>query len=127
MTAKTIYWTMVGSMFLRLFWLSAFEPKGSRLAILNHPDNFIVHTLPYVVYPSLFILIIIILFTILKKSWAYIAGMIFGLVHLILVLPLVILKLHPGMGPLIVIPACVLMIIFSYLSYKKSVELRQRA
>ena len=118
---------MVGSMFLRLFWLSAFEPKGSRLAILNHPDNFIVHTLPYVVYPSLFILIIIILFTLLKKPWAYLAGMIFGLVHLILVLPLVILKLHPGMGPLVVIPACVLMIIFSYLSYKKSNELRQTA
>ncbi len=127
MTTKTIYWTMVGSMSLRLFWLSAFEPKGSRLAILNNPDNFIVHTLPYVVYPSLFILIIIILFTILKKPWAYIAGMIFGLVHLILVLPLVILKLHPGTGPLIVIPACVLMIIFSYLSYKKSNELRQMA
>jgi hypothetical protein len=127
MTAKTIYWTMVGSMFLRLFWLSAFEPKGSRLAILNHPDNFIVHTLPYVVYPSLFILIIIILFTILKKPWAYMAGMVFGLVHLVLVLPLVILKLHPGMGPLVVIPACVLMIIFSYLSYKKSNEFRQMA
>jgi hypothetical protein len=127
MTTKTIYWTMVGSMALRLFWLSAFEPKGSRLAILNHPDNFIVHTLPYVVYPSLFILIIILLFTLLKKPWAYMAGMIFGLVHLILVLPLVILKLHPGMGPLIVIPACVLMIIFSYLSYKKSNELRQMA
>jgi hypothetical protein len=127
MTTKTIYWTMVGSMALRLFWLSAFEPKGSRLAILNHPDNFIVHTLPYVVYPSLFILIIILLFTLLKKPWAYMAGMIFGLVHLILVLPLVILKLHPGMGPLIVIPACVLMIIFSYLSYKKSNELIQMA
>jgi len=127
MRTRTIYWTMLGSMFLRLFWLSAFEPKGSRLAILNNPDNFIVHTLPYVVYPSLVILIVIILFTILKKPWAYIAGLVFGLVHLVLVSPLVILKLHPGIGPLIVIPACILMIIFSYLSYKKGDEIRQMA
>jgi len=127
MRTKTIYWAMLGSMFLRLFWLSAFEPKGSRLAILNNPDNFIVHTLPYVVYPSLFILIVIILFTILKRPWAYMAGMVFGLVHLVLVLPLVILKLHPGIGPLIVIPACILMIVFSYFSYKKSNEIRQMA
>jgi hypothetical protein len=127
MGMRTIYWTMLGSMFLRLFWLSAFEPKGSRLAILNHPDHFIVQTLPYVVYISLFILIIIILFTILKKPWAYRAGMIFGLVHLILVLPLVFLKLNPGVGPLIVIPTCVLMVIFSHLSYKKSNELRPMA
>ena len=127
MRTRTIYWTMLGSMFLRLFWLSAFEPKGSRLAILNNPDNFIVHTLPYIVYPSLFILMVIILFTILKKPWAYIAGMVFGLVHLVLVLPLVILKLHPGIGPLIVIPACVLMIGFSYMSFKKSNEIRQMA
>ena len=127
MRTRTIYWTMLGSMFLRLFWLSAFEPKGSRLAILNNPDSFIVHTLPYVVYPSLFILIVIILFAILKKTWAYIAGMVFGLVHLVLVLPLVFLRLHPGIGPLIVIPACILMIIFSYFSYKKSNAIRQIA
>ncbi len=127
MRTRTIYWTMLGSMFLRLFWLSAFEPKGSRLAILNNPDSFIVHTLPYVVYPSLFILIVIILFAILKKPWAYIAGMVFGLVHLVLVLPLVFLRLHPGIGPLIVIPACILMIIFSYFSYKKSNAIGQIA
>ena len=119
MRTRTIYYTMLGSMFLRLFWLSVFEPKGSKLAILNNPDSFIVHTLPYVVYPSILILIVIILFTILKKPWAYIAGMVFGLVHLVLVFPLVILKLHPGVGPIIVIPACILMIIFSYLSFKK--------
>jgi hypothetical protein len=119
MRTKTIYYTMLGSMFLRLFWLTVFEPRGSRLAILNNPDSLIVHTLPYVVYPSIFILISIILFAILKKPWAYIAGMVFGLVHLVLVIPLVILKLHPGFGPLIVIPACVLMVVFSYLSFKK--------
>ena len=113
MRTKTIYYTMIGSMFLRLFWLSVFEPRGSQLAILNNPDNFIVHTLPYVVYPSIAILITIIVFALLKKPWAYIAGMVFGLVHLVLILPLVILKLHPGFGPLIVIPACVLMIVFS--------------
>ena len=119
MKTRTIYYTMLGSMFLRLFWLITFEPKGSRFAISNNPDSFIVHTLPYVVYPSILILIVIISFTILKKPWAYIAGTVFGIVHLILILPLVILKLHPGFGPLIVIPACLLMIVFSYLSYKK--------
>lgn len=127
MRTRTIYWTMLGSMFLRLFWLIAFEPKGSKLAILNNPDSFIAHTLPYVVYPSIVTLIAIILFSILKKPWAYIAGLVFGIVHLILILPLVILKLHPGSGPLIVMPACVLMIVFSYFSYKKSGEIRQRA
>jgi len=127
MKTRTIYWTMLGSMFLRLFWLIAFEPKGSKLAILNNPKSFIAHTLPYVVYPSIVILIAIISFTILKKSWAYIAGMVFGIVHLVLILPLVILKLHPGSGPLVVIPACVLMILFSYFSYKNSGEIRQMA
>ena len=119
MRTKIVYYTMLGSMFLRLFWLSVFEPKGSQLAILNNPDNFIVHTLPYVVYPSIGILIAIIVFAILKRSWAYIAGMVFGSVHLVLIIPLVILKLHPGFGPLIVIPACMLMIVFSYMSYKR--------
>ena len=127
MRTRTIYYTMLGSMFLRLFWLSVFEPKGSKLAILNNPDSFIVHTLPYVVYPSIMILIVIMLFTLLKKPWAYIAGIVFGLVHLVLILPLVILKLHPGFGPLIVIPACVLMIAFSYLSFKNSNKIREFA
>ena len=124
MGARTIYYTMLASMFLRLFWLSVFEPRGSKLAILNNPDNFIVHTLPYVVYPSIVILIGIILFAVLKKPWAYIAGMVFGIVHLVLIIPLVILKLHPGFGPLIVIPACILMIVFSYLSFKKVNQIR---
>ena len=119
MRTKIIYYTMLGSMFLRLFWLSIFEPKGSQLAILHNPDNFIVHTLPYVGYPSIVILIAIIVFAILKKPWAYIAGMVFGLVHLVLIIPLVILKLHPGFGPLIVIPACVLIVVFSYMSFKR--------
>ena len=114
-------------MFLRLFWLSVFEPRGSKLAILNNPDNFIVHTLPYVVYPSIVILIAIMLFAMLKKPWAYMAGMVFGMVHLVLIIPLVILKLHPGFGPLIVIPACVLMIVFSYLSFKKMNQIREFA
>ena len=127
MKIRTIYCTMLGSMFLRLFWLIVFEPKGSKLAILNNPDSFIARTLPYVVYPSIFILIVIISFAILKKPWAYIAGMVFGIVHLVLILPLVILKLHPGFGPLIVIPACLLMIVFSYFSYKKGKEIRQLA
>ena len=127
MSIRTVYYTMLGSMFLRLFWLSFFEPRGSKLAILNNPDNFIVHTLPYVVYPSIVILIAIILFTILKKPWAYIAGMVFGIVHLVLIIPLVILTLHPGFGPLIVIPACVLMILFSYLSFIKRNQIREFA
>jgi hypothetical protein len=125
MRTKTIYWTMLGSMFLRLFWLTTFEPKGSKLAISNNPDSFIAHTLPYVVYPSIVILIGIILFVFLKKQWAYIAGMVFGIVHLVLILPLVILKLHPGSGPLIVIPVCLVMIVFSYLSYNRSNAIRQ--
>ena len=119
MRTKIVYYTMLGSMFLRLFWLSVFEPKGSQLAVVNTPDNPIVHTLPYVVYPSIVILIAIIVFAILKRSWAYIAGMVFGLVHLVLIIPLVILKLHPGFGSLIVIPTCVLMIVFSYMSFKR--------
>ncbi len=120
MKTRTIYSAMLGSMFLRLFWLTVFEPKGSKLAMLNHPESFIIHTLPYVVYPSIAILLIVILFTILKKPWAYLAGMVFGMVHFVLTLPLIFLKLHPGLGPLIVIPACLLMIIFSYLALKNS-------
>ena len=127
MKTRAIYYAMLGSMFLRLFWLTIFEPKGSKSAILNNPDSFIVHTLPYVVYPSIVILVVIILFAIFKKPWAYIAGMVFGIVHLVLILPLVILKLHPGSGPLIVIPACLFIIVFSYLAYNRGNEIRQFA
>ncbi len=126
MKTRAIYYTMLGSMFLRLFWLTAFEPKGSKSAILNNPDSFIVQTLPYVVYPSIVILIVVILFSIFKKPWAYVAGMVFGIVHLVLILPLVFLRLHPGFGPLIVIPACLLMIGFSYLSYHRRSLIQQR-
>jgi hypothetical protein len=127
MKTRAIYYVMLGSMFLRLFWLSAFEPKGSKLAFLNHPESFVVQTLPYVVYPSILILAVIIFFSILKKQWAYIAGMIFGIVHLVLISPIVFLKLHPGFGPLIVMPVCALMIVFSYLSYTRGNDIRQMA
>ncbi len=125
MNAKAFYYAMLGSMFLRLFWLTVFEPRGSKLAISNNPDSFIAHALPYVVYPSIVILIAIILFAILKRTWAYVAGMAFGIVHFVLILPLVFLKLHPGSGPLIVIPACLLMIGFSYLSYERRNQIQQ--
>jgi len=125
MKTKAIYYAMLGSMLMRLFWLTVFEPKGSQLAMLRNPDSFIVQTLPYVVYPSIVILMAIILFAALKKPLGYIAGMSFGIVHLILIMPLVVFRLHPGYSPLIVIPACLLMIVFSYWSYKESSKMKR--
>lgn len=118
------YFLMLASMFLRLFWLVFREPYGMQRAAQKNPGldsvgGLASHSIPFVVYPSMIILVTIIIGAILKKKWAYIGGFIFGAVHLVLVISLVVIKVSPGYGPAVVMPASALMMVFTYLTHKK--------
>ena len=115
---------MMASMFIRLFWLAVFEPQGAKRAAaktqqMGELAQFASTTIPFVVYPSIIILILIIIYSLMRKSWAYIAGSIFGLVHFTLIVLLVIMHVSPGRGFLVVIPSSLGMMIFSFLCYRK--------
>ena len=119
----TIFYLMIASMFIRLFWLAIFEPHGAKKAAIKTQQmrelaKLASAIIPYVVYPSLIILISIIVFSIMKKKTAYLAGSIFGFVHLILISILLIMRVSPGMGFLVVVPASLGMMVFSYICYK---------
>jgi len=111
-------------MLVRLFWLGVFEPHGAKRAAaktqqMGELAQFASTTIPYVVYPSIIILIGIIIFCLMRKRSAYLAGSIFGLVHFILISILVIMHVSPGRGFLVVIPSSLGMIVFSFLCYRK--------
>jgi hypothetical protein len=120
----TIFYLMIVSMLVRLFWLSVFEPHGAKRAAVKTQQmgelaQFASTTIPYVVYPSIAILICIIIYCLMRKRWAYLAGSIFGLVHFILISVLVIIHVSPGRGFLVVIPSSLGMMVFSFLCYRK--------
>ena len=120
---KVFYYLMIASMLVRLFWLVTMEPNGASRALDRFPgvdtiEGFAVHTLPYIVYPSMVILVVIILAALLKKKWAYVAGIVFGATHFVLTLALAVLHGNPGYGPAVVLPASALMVVFSALTYR---------
>ena len=115
---------MMASMVIRLFWLAVFEPQGAKRAAVKTQQmgelaQFASTTIPYVVYPSIIILISIIIYSLMRKRLAYLAGSIFGLVHFTLISLLVIMHVSPGRGFLVVIPSSLGMMIFSFLCYRK--------
>jgi len=119
-----IFYLMIASMLIRLFWLAVFEPHGAKRAAVKAQQmgelaQFASTTIPYVVYLSIVILIGIIIYCLMRKRWAYLAGSIFGLVHFILISILVIMHVSPGRGFLVVIPSSLGMMVFSFLCYKK--------
>ena len=124
---STIFYLMIASMFIRLFWLAVFEPHGAKRAAaktqqMGELAQLISTTIPFVVYPSIIILIIIIICSLMRKRWAYLAGSIFGFVHFALILVLVIMHVSPGKGFLVVIPSSLGMIVFSFLCYRGNWE-----
>ena len=63
----TIFYLMIASMFIRLFWLAIFEPHGAKKAAIKTQQmgelaKLASAIIPYVVYPSLIIIISIIVF-----------------------------------------------------------------
>src|SRR4030067_2677385 len=121
---STIFYLMIASMFIRLFWLAFFEPHGAKRAAaktqqMGELAQLISTTIPFVVYPSIIILIIIIICSLMRKRWAYLAGSIFGFVHFALISILVIMHVSPGKGFLVVIPSSLGMMVFSFLCYRK--------
>jgi hypothetical protein len=113
---------MMASMYVRFFWLTLMEPHGAARAIDRQPigtlAGTVVRTLPFIVYPSIVILFIIIIGAVLKKRWAYIGSIWFGAIHFVLTVPLAILGWNTGLGEFVVLPACLGMIIFSWLALK---------
>lgn len=123
---EVLYYLMLGSMFLRLFWLVVREPHGAKKAVqnvleINSLPGIAAQTIPYVVYPSIIIMVVIIMGSLFKKRWAYISGVVFGAAHLVLTMSLVFMKVSPGFGPAVVLPASVMMIVFSFLVYKGAI------
>jgi hypothetical protein len=121
----TIFYFMIASLFVRLFWLAAFEPHGAKKAAAKTQQmGALAHsaatTIPFVVYPSIAIHVCIIVYALMRKRWAYLAGSIFGAVHFILISVLVIIHVPPGKGFLVVIPSSLGMMVFSYLCYRKN-------
>ncbi len=120
----TIFYLMIASMLIRLLWLIVFEPHGAKRPAVKTQQmgelaQFASTTIPYVVYPSIVILICIIIYCLMRKRWAYLAGSIFGLVHFILISILVIMHVSPGREFLVVIPSSLGMMVFSFLCYRK--------
>jgi len=120
----TIFYFMIASMVVRLFWLAVFEPQGAKRAVaktqqMGELAQFASATIPFVVYPSIIILICIIIYSLMRKRWAYLAGSIFGIVHFILISILLIMHVSPGRGFLVVIPSSLGMMVFSFLCYRK--------
>jgi len=114
-----IYLAMLTTMFLRLFWLVVFEPRGVKQMIENNPGDVVGELVYYSVFLSIIVLVFIIIFSLQKRRWAYLLGMILATFHFVLTVPLVVFKYNPGFGPVYVLPVCILMIIFCFLTYKQ--------
>lgn len=120
---RLFYRLLVVSMAVRLFWITIMEPHGARRAIEKNPglDTVVgvaANSLPYVVYPSILILMVLFLGVLLKRQWGYVGSFVFGAAHLILVVALVAVRGNPGFGPLVVVPACLGMMIFAAFTIK---------
>jgi len=118
--AKIYYRLMITSFCLRLFWMVAMEPRGMKKVIANHPGTFVASTIKPIVYSTTAILAVILIAALFKKRWSYMAGLIFGVILLGMILYMPIAGFSPGFGPYIVIPICAMMIIFSYLTMNKT-------
>lgn len=123
------YYLLLISTIIRMLWLTIMEPNGAVKAAAKNPDlrtfvGFAASTIPYVIYPSMVILAIIIIGLLVKKYWAFVAALLFGLIHLLLIMILVILHANTGFGPWVVIPSCTGMIVFSLLILKRQVKFR---
>lgn len=120
----TTFYLMIVSMLIRLFGLVVFEPHGAKRAAaktqqMGELAQFASATIPFVVYPSIIILIFIIICSLMRRGWAYLAGSMFGTVHFILISVLLIMHVSPGKGFLVVIPSSLGMMVFSFLCYRK--------
>ena len=122
----TIFYLMIVSMLIRLFWLVIFEPRGAKRAVaktqqMGELSQFASATIPFVVYPSIILLVSIIFFSFMRKKIGIPSRYftIFGTVHFVLISMLLIMNVSPGRGFLIVIPSSLGMMIFSFLCYRK--------
>ncbi len=120
---SVFYKLLLVSMAVRLFWITIMEPRGARRAIERNPGldtvvGIAANSLPYIVYPSILILMILFIGVLLKRRWGYVGSFVFGASHLALVLALVAVRGNPGLGPLVVVPACLGMMIFAWLTKK---------
>jgi hypothetical protein len=121
---SVFYRLLIVSMAGRLFWITMMEPRGARRAIERNPGldtvvGIAASSLPYIVYPSILILMVLFIGVLLKRHWGYIGSFVFGASHLVLVVALVAVRGNPGLGPLVVVPACLGMMVFAALTIKR--------
>ncbi len=118
------YALLLVSLLARLAWLVLMETRGAAALIAAYPSGATMQgmaasTLPYVVYSSIGIVVLIILAVLLKKRWAYLVGIAFGAVHVLLAASIVVLGMNPlSFGPYIVMTISALIAVSSVLTYR---------
>jgi hypothetical protein len=97
------------SFYVRLFWMIVFETR--------HLSNFAVNLpylkIEYVVLISIPLFIALFILTVLRNLLGYTVSLIAGFLHIVLVISLVVMKINPGFGPIIVTISSLGICIFS--------------
>ncbi len=118
------YSLLLVALLARLAWLVLMETRGAAALIAAYPtgttmQGMAASTLPYVVYSSIGIVVLIILAALFRKRWAYLVGIIFGAIHVLLAASIVVLGMNPlSFGPYIVMTISALIVVFSVLNYR---------
>lgn len=106
------------SLILRIFWLVFFETRQIGKFAAN--QSFL--KVEYVVLASIPIFIAIFILDLNKFHLGLIMGIVMGSIHLVLVIFLVIMQFNPGIGPIIVITSCTIMIVFSIIGLGETAQ-----
>ncbi len=118
------YYLLLASLVARLAWLVLMETRGAATLMAAYPGSTTVQgiaasTLPYVVYPSIVIVILIILAALFRKRWGYLVGAAFGMIHVLLAASIVVMGMNPlSYGPFVVMTISALIALFSVLAYR---------
>jgi hypothetical protein len=104
------------STFVRLLWITFREPTGATLARAATAGTGGIaeiagQSLLYIVAISMIALCLTIPGIVMKRRWAYVAAAVFGGVHVVLTVLNVILHVNQGLGPVVVIPASLGMLV----------------
>ncbi len=98
------------SVLVRLLWITFREPIGAEKALTAMTGRggipeLAANSLLYVVILSMIALCVITPGIIMTRRWAFVAAAIFGSVHIVLIVLLLIFHVNQGIGPAIVLPA----------------------
>lgn len=100
---------------IRLFWILVMEPRH----LTKFAEKFPQLGIDYVVLVSIPLLFAGLLLLLSNNKAGYILGIVLGILHAVLTSILVILRVNPGFGPIIVISSSIGIAVFSFLDLRK--------